>query len=376
VNNFHLTAHRFIHSLTRAFASRAAVAPTKRAGGLWCDSRSSSRVVHRQVAEEESHPLVRVRHHLRDMAAPRNDPQPFHGGNSSVNSRARWRGLSSWNLRSVSWSGRVLEIPHACRQERNGMLPQRSCSMLLLLLSPRNATMRSCCRLSTRPVLCYLSCCALTAPAGPPNPHRPPHTPPTHTYTHTHSHTHLLTAQWKHVGAVIGALSPIAFVDGDYSPLFCLYAVAMGLSVVSINAIRDRDIDHELASGLKKDTVASTCCKVCALTLMLMLLLLLSLLQLTSYSLHCCRCCSCCHCYCLHFFCSFCSFCLLSACVLLLLGKVVVVAFGHARADTSSDHEHVETCIVAFTRLHTPNIQPHFATFELFVCASSSQGVI
>jgi len=62
--------------------------------------------------------------------------------------------------------------------------------------------------------------------------------------------------QWKHGGAVIGALTPIAIVRGNYTPLFVVFAGAMVAAIVSINSIRDRDIDHELASGLKKEGAA------------------------------------------------------------------------------------------------------------------------
>jgi len=60
--------------------------------------------------------------------------------------------------------------------------------------------------------------------------------------------------QWKHAGAVVGALSPIALVNGNYTPLFIVYAGAMLCAILSIHMIRDRDIDHDLASGLKKGT--------------------------------------------------------------------------------------------------------------------------
>jgi MFS family permease len=73
-----------------------------------------------------------------------------------------------------------------------------------------------------------------------------------------HSHMPSCTFQWKHAGAVLGAVSPIAIVQSNYSPLFLVYACMMGLSIASINSIRDCDIDHELASGLKKDSNTNT----------------------------------------------------------------------------------------------------------------------
>eukprot|EP00808_Paulinella_micropora_P003662 g15876.t1 len=61
--------------------------------------------------------------------------------------------------------------------------------------------------------------------------------------------------QWRHGGAIVGAILPILVVgdDGNYKPLFLAYAGIIFSAVLSLQILQDKDIDHDAARGDRKD---------------------------------------------------------------------------------------------------------------------------